>query len=160
MQEEIIYDKNGCEIIHKSPGDIFAMNITFFPVHINDPKHWFLMAALMQKKLILYRDSSRERVRAGIYLNLVKEYIFNEFNHRNGRHMTDSEKNEWKYERVVFGPTTQQTNGYDCGMYVCSYAYFLLFSLPEQFNQKIIDDLRSKFVHSILHGGNTMFHVV
>ena len=110
----------------------------------------------MKDKLILYRDSIKNRDRANDCM-LVKKYIVREFENRNSREMTKEEIEAWKYEKVI--TLHQQPNGYDCGMYTCAYAYFILLNRVDQFEQKDIDDLRMKFSYSILQFGNTMFEI-
>ena len=160
IESEIIYDVNGVETMHMSPGNIFAMHYTFYPTHTDDPyKHWHLIVANMKDKIILYRDGLTDKSRAKDLL-LVRDYIFSEFEHRFEREMTALEKAAWTFRRVSFDKSKNQKNPYDCGMYVCMYAFFILQNREDDtFTQQDIDGMRYKFCYSILKQGNVMFDV-
>ncbi len=46
----------------------------------------------------------------------------------------------------------KQENGFDCGMFVCMYADYLMQDLPEEFSQEHMPMLRHKIAHCVLEG--------
>ena len=63
--------------------------------------------------------------------------------------MSVDEVNEW-VELPTPIDTPMQENGYDCGVFVCMYADYVLDNLPFSFSQANIPMLRRKFCLCII----------
>ena len=105
----------------------------FYPINIRN-SHWTLVIVLIQKKLIVYRDALGNSGR--LYTNAIKEYIFDEWHYRKGIPMTQVQMDEWVEVPMPPVDSPQQENGFDCGMFVCMYADYMLNNLPELFFTK------------------------
>ena len=108
------------------------------------------MIALMQEKRILYRDALGGGGHK--YTDAIKRYIVDEMRHKKGHTMTQAEQDEWVVEPLPPADSPGQENGFDCGMFVCMYADYLLQNLPEQFSQVHMPMLRLKICYCILTG--------
>ena len=121
----------------------------FYPINIRN-SHWTLVIVLIQKKLIVYRDALGNSGR--LYTNAIKEYIFDEWHYRKGIPMTQVQMDEWVEVPMPPVDSPQQENGFDCGMFVCMYADYMLNNLPELFSQNDMPMLREKICYCILTG--------
>ena len=121
----------------------------FYPINIRN-SHWTLVIVLIQKKLIVYRDALGNSGR--LYTNAIKEYIFDEWQYRKGIPMTQVQMDEWVEVPMPPVDSPQQENGFDCGMFVCMYADYMLNNLPELFSQNDMPMLREKICYCILTG--------
>ena len=122
--------------------DIFLRDKLFYPINIKDA-HWALVIVLIQKKRIVYRDSMG--ISGQFYTNAIKQYIFDEWHRRNGMPMTQVQMDEWVEMSMPPIDLPQQKNGFDCGMFVCMYADYMLNNLPELFSQNDMPLLRKKY---------------
>ena len=129
--------------------DIFDMEKIFFPINISN-HHWVLVIALMQERRIIFRDALGAEGQK--YVCVVFGYIIEEMKTRKGHVMLQEEQDEWVLEFEVPGDSPRQDNGFDCGMFVCMYADYMLQDLPEQFNQQNMPMLRGKFCYCVLTG--------
>jgi sentrin-specific protease 1 len=104
----------------------------------------------MQKKQILYRDSLGNW--SQLYTNAIKQYIFDDWHRRNEMPMTKAQMDEWVAVPMPPIDSPLQKNGFDCGMFVCMYADYMLSNLPELFSQNDMPMLREKICYCILTG--------
>ncbi len=121
----------------------------FFPINI-DEAHWTLVIALMQEKRIVYRDSNEGSGHE--YTNAIKRYVIDEMREKREHTMTQAEQDEWVVEPLPPADSPGQENRFDCGMFVCMYADYLLQNLPEQFSCHNMMMLRQKICYCILTG--------
>ena len=105
---------------------------------------------LIEKKQILYRDSLENS--GQLYTDAIKRYIFEEWQLRKGMPMTQAQMDEWEVMSMPPIDSPKQENGFDCGMFVCMYADYMLNNLPEQFSQNDMPMLRQKICYCILTG--------
>jgi len=66
--------------------------------------------------------------------------------------MTQAQMDEWVEMPMPPFESPQQKNGFDCGMFVCMYADYILNNLPELFSQNDMPMLRQKILYCILTG--------
>jgi sentrin-specific protease 1 len=121
----------------------------FFPINIAD-SHWVLVIALMQQKCILYRDAMGGNGQK--YTSAIMQYLGDEMREKLGVMMTKAECDLWHVQLIPPAESPQQQNGYDCGMFVCMYADYMLQDLPEQFSQQDMPMLRRKICYCVLTG--------
>jgi sentrin-specific protease 1 len=118
-------------------------------VNISD-SHWTLVIALIQKKRIVYRDALGAS--GHVYTAAIKRYLIDEMREKRGVTLTQEEQDKWVVEPLPPADSPGQENGFDCGMFVCMYADYLLQNLPEQFSQVHMPMLRLKICYCILTG--------
>jgi sentrin-specific protease 1 len=121
----------------------------FYPININDA-HWALVIVLIREKIILYRDALGNL--GQFYTNAIKKYIFDEWKCTKGIPMTQVQMDEWVEKPIPPYDSPKQGNGFDCGMFVCMYADYMLNNLPERFSQNDMPMLREKICYCILTG--------
>jgi hypothetical protein len=61
-------------------------------------------------------------------------------------------KRHWKISKNEKSETPQQDNGYDCGVFIIMYAYFLTENLSLSFSQKDIALFRERLCAAVLKG--------
>ena len=127
--------------------DIFVRDKLFFPINI-EGSHWTLVIVKIQDKRIVYRDALGHS--GEIYTKAIKQYIFDEWQHKKGTPMTQVQMDEWVEMPMPPDSSPLQHNGFDCGMFVCMYADYMLNNLPEQFSQDDMPMLREKICYCIL----------
>lgn len=130
---------------------IFAYHSIFIPINI-DNSHWALLFINIQERQIFYLDSLRKLKSYNhnyiTYTNTIHKYIFDEYFCEYNSDMPTDEKALWTVQEMENLP--QQDNEYDCGMFVCMYADYLLQDLPIEFTQQHIPMLRLKLCYCIL----------
>ncbi len=112
------------------------------PVHVNG-NHWTLFFANLQKKKMFYLDSAPSlsrnyEKRCSMYFNNWKEFWGSKYKDEN-----------WQF---IYLNEQHQTDGYNCGVFVCYYFYLLINDDETEILQKNerIDDFR-KFIHEIIN---------
>lgn len=129
------------------PGkDIFNLDKLFIPVNVNG-SHWTLIVVFMQKKRIKYFDSMSGS--GSLYCEGVLEYLKDEYHHTKGGTL---DKEEW----TIVGWTEDiphQPNGFDCGVFVCTFADQVSLDLPINSieEEEIVRYGRQRIVLSILN---------
>lgn len=126
--------------------DIFSFEKVFFPINISN-NHWVLVIVLMQQKRILYRDALRNDGKE--YTSVTMMYLVDEMQDKRNEVINTA---EWDVQEISPADSPQQKNGFDCGMFVCMYADYMLQDLPEQFSQKDMPMLRKKVCCCVLEG--------
>jgi sentrin-specific protease 1 len=61
---------------------------------------------------------------------------------------------DWKTE-VTPPETPTQNNGYDCGVFVCSFVEFIIAGKPLTFGQEDITRKRNQIAWSLMQAGKT-----
>ena len=123
--------------------DIFDKQFMFIPCHMNQA-HWTLcLVDFFQKKVVYYDSMGAKRFDV---VETIKNYLKEE-------HL-DKKKfkidlSEW--ESVCMGvDSPQQTNGSDCGVFMCTTAEFISRNYKLNFCQAEIPLLRKTMVVEIL----------
>ena len=124
---------------------IFRCDALFFPCNIKR-QHWVLVVAFIKDKTIQVFDSLRAN-HADLLLAIFR-YLMDE--HRSlyfGEELPDQK--EWKlYAETPVCPG--QTNGNDCGIFVCMFADYIANGWPLIFNQSHINTCRERIALGIL----------
>ena len=121
--------------------DIFAKDHILVPVNIQN-MHWALLSVSIPKKCISYYDSLGAS--GSEYLDAMLHYLQDKANDGNN---IEFKKEEWSlqdHRKTI----PQQLNGYDCGVFVCVFGYFILNNLPLTFTQDDITEGSSRDVIS------------
>ena len=131
--------------------DIFSLNKMFFPVHIKIGfyEHWTLVVVAVQQKRIDYYDSCGGN--GEYWVKGVLEYISLKWKDKND--CIPFNRQEWKMNYSSSHNVPQQTNGWDCGVFICLYTYLLLQEKELLFSQSQVNEhVREKIALSILKG--------
>eukprot|EP01133_Synstelium_polycarpum_P006709 gene6709-7802_t len=110
--------------------DIFTYDKVLIPVHMGN--HWCLSVINIKEKKLEYFDSlSGDNY---VCLQKLRKYLEDE--------MTDKSKpgalNLTEFKDVMHKDIPHQSNGYDCGVFLCKYADFTSRGSPLNFTQKDI----------------------
>jgi len=132
-------------------GSIFGMDFLFVPVN-KAGFHWALLVVDMKQREIKAYDSNHDSCRK--YLHLLLHYL-------EADHM-DKKLCELPPDWKVIDTTPnipRQENGFDCGVFICMFAYYLSSGQALTFDQSGIDGdgnyatmARAKIGSSILEG--------
>eukprot|EP00977_Amphora_coffeiformis_P004177 scaffold848_cov120-Amphora_coffeaeformis.AAC.5 len=140
----------------KIQGSIFdAFDLVFVPVNKNNV-HWALLVIDMEKQEITGYDSLGWSCRK--YLKNLNKYLEEEHMVKKGKSLPKG----WKItDTTIDKNLPRQDNGFDCGVFVCMYAYYLSMGASPYteendpiFDQTIINEsyIRAKIGLSILKG--------
>uniref|UniRef100_UPI00398EB149 LOW QUALITY PROTEIN: sentrin-specific protease 2 n=1 Tax=Pristiophorus japonicus TaxID=55135 RepID=UPI00398EB149 len=124
--------------------DLFEKDLVLVPVHLG--VHWCLTVADLRKKLILHLDSMGQW-NDDVCWTLL-QYLQEESRNKKGRYLDSS---EWVLRSMQSHEVPQQTNGSDCGVFVCKYADYIARDEQITFTQHDIPYFRMKMVWEILH---------
>jgi len=129
---------------------IFDFDKVFIPINVVNA-HWALIVIYISEKEICYYDSlvgtegsKKQKVKLIIILNYLemeaaaKEKSFS--------------TNEWKLIETNVEQVPQQTNSYDCGMFMIYCADYISDDLPLLYKQSEMTDNRLKVFAAILRG--------
>lgn len=117
--------------------DIFSKQKLFIPVHIDEESHWCLVCVNFKEKSIKYYDSLGGRNFK--CLKFILYYLV--FEH------VDKKKEEFRPDGWLLvneKKCPQQTNVWDCGVFICMFAEHLSRNVPLNFTQDDMEDLRKQ----------------
>jgi len=117
--------------------DIFSKEQLFIPVHIEEENHWCLISVNFKEKSIHYYDSLGNRNFDS--LKLVLMYLIMEYDDKKKAKFN---ANGWILTNEVNCP--QQTNTWDCGVFVLMFAEHLSRGSPLNFSQSDMDRFRKQ----------------
>lgn len=117
--------------------DIFSKEQLFIPVHVEERNHWCLISVNIKHKSIHYYDSLRRRKTNS--LHIILEYLKKEYYNKKKIHL---DANLWRLTNEVNCP--QQTNGWDCGVFVLMFAEHLARGSPLNFTQRDMGKFRKQ----------------
>lgn len=122
---------------------LIEMDKVLIPIHVSG-NHWCLAVINFIKKRFEYYDSMGGR--NDTILGHLRNYVKDEAKLHSGQ--ADYDMSEW----VNYTPQDipAQHNGYDCGVFACTYADYLSEDLPFTFTQEHIPNFRLKMVNDIL----------
>lgn len=124
--------------------DIFSCDLVFFPVNCKNV-HWCLGVINVGQQRIEYYDSMGGQ--RGSFFPILRQYLIDEFRDKK---KDDLDIDEW--EDICPSDIPHQTNGYDCGMFVCKFADYRSDGLDCSFNQTNIQYFRKRMLVEICRG--------
>lgn len=131
----------------KVPGkDIFKLDKIIFPIN-QGRMHWVCAVVFMQEKRIQFYDSMGADGME--YLESLFQYIQDEHKAKHGGPLPDID--DWKLVPCT-EDTPRQGNGFDCGVFLCTFADFVSMGYPLTFSQQHINKCRKRIALSILRG--------
>ncbi|KAK7755885.1 hypothetical protein SLS62_002172 [Diatrype stigma] len=125
-----------------TPENFLQIDTFLFPINLGN--HWTLMAIRPSLRTMAYVDSFRS---AGMnHLNTAKAFLASFLGDK-------YDKDEWN---TVKYRVPQQTNSYDCGMFVITNAIYLALGLdPSEYKQSDMPLMRRRMAAMLLNGGFT-----
>ena len=114
-------------------------------MHIHDV-HWGFVYADTRTHTLYYMDSMFNPLNATNTLKLVQGYLHLETVRLRG----EEEARPFTLRFVPEAP--QQSNGYDCGVFVCQYAESISRRMHPSFTQNDMPSLRQNMVWEIMKG--------
>lgn len=121
--------------------DIFSKDVIIIPVYKDS--HWRLVVVKIPSKEIIYFDSlNLDHTKI---LEAVKSYLGQEHLAKKGSNLNF---HDWKIYN--FPETPQQTNGFDCGVYMCQIANLIAVNEPITISPKNAPSLRERMCYEIL----------
>eukprot|EP01080_Neovahlkampfia_damariscottae_P002294 gene2294-2467_t len=123
--------------------DLFSLDKIIIPIHLG--VHWTLAVINIRDKRFEYYDS----------LDGCHKYILNDLKKYLKDEHLDKKKKEidlsnWKYYIPSRKEIPQQLNGFDCGMFCCTFANFTSQDYDFQFSQKNMKYLRNRTLLNII----------
>ncbi|CAN0408299.1 unnamed protein product, partial [Pylaiella littoralis] len=120
--------------------DLMRVSKVFVPVNVSR-QHWYLIVIDLDEKTVLSLDSLGKDYRAsGFDVDWLQE------EHRSKRRGFD--RVQWTSMRKV---VPGQTNGYDCGVFMCMYAAFLSNDREITFKQSNMPKMRERMAWSVFN---------
>ena len=124
---------------------LFEMDIVFFPIHLASSKHWALIVVDPKHKQVVYYDSLHGN--GTVLMKKIRNFFQARFHKQTGNTSADS---EWTLLNEANVPL--QTNGIDCGVFVCQMAERLSRRSPFDFTQQQMPTIRIQMLEQIVAG--------
>ena len=121
--------------------DIFSLDLVLVPIHHG--LHWALVAVDLKKRTVTYYDSMLRHGKDDSCVGKVIRYLEEEHQHRKGYRMNFQLRSMW--DQTV----PQQSNGFDCGVFVCRFAEQLSRGSPPDATQEHMPLYRQLMVWEI-----------
>ena len=121
--------------------DITAKDYVLFPIH--NREHWTLIVVEPSKRTVHYLDSLLGSRHFSAAPRMIKAYM-------ERRHKEIGEKAEYKVK--IREDLPLQTNGVDCGVFVCQYAERLTRQAAMDFRQEDMAEARKEMTEELLMG--------
>lgn len=127
--------------------DIFSFDIIFIPIHLGI--HWCCAEINFKERSICYYDSLHNSNYA--CLNLLQEYLVEEHMDKKGTDGSiEFNFNDWILSSPKGIPCQQ--NGYDCGVFACTFAEYRSRNAEFTFSQKDMNYFRDRISYEIVKG--------
>ncbi|NXG07030.1 SENP2 protease, partial [Sakesphorus luctuosus] len=124
--------------------DLFRQDLILVPIHLR--VHWTLLVIDVRKKTIKYFDSLGQK--GDDICTTLLQYLQEESKAKRNLELSAS---EWTLRSMSPSEIPQQTNGSDCGVFVCKFADSISRDKPITFTQEHMPYFRRKMVWEILH---------
>lgn len=136
--------------------DIFDNDVILIPNHLKD--HWTLTVVDFRYRRISYFDSMADGLintsKGSWHMKNIPEYLH--FEHQDKRNSPPP--GEW----IIGDPgidgeegsvgIPQQSNGSDCGVFVCQFAEYIARDAPLNFDPSQMPFIRKRMMHEICNG--------
>ena len=127
--------------------DIFTFDMVLVPIHLGI--HWCCAEINFKERSISYYDSLHNSNYA--CLKLLHEYLIEEHLDKKGTDgSAELDFNNWVLESPKGIPCQQ--NGYDCGVFACTFAEYRSRNAEFTFSQKDMVYFRNKISYEIVKG--------
>uniref|UniRef100_A0A8C9EU86 SUMO specific peptidase 2 n=1 Tax=Pavo cristatus TaxID=9049 RepID=A0A8C9EU86_PAVCR len=124
--------------------NLFKQDIILVPIHLRS--HWTLVVVDLRKKTITYFDSFGKR--GDKICETVFQYLQEESWEKQKVKLSPS---EWTLHSMESHEIPQQSNGSDCGVFMCKYADYVSRDKPITFTENDMPYFRKRMVWEIIH---------
>ncbi|OXB83463.1 UNVERIFIED_CONTAM: hypothetical protein H355_006310 [Colinus virginianus] len=124
--------------------DLFKHDIILVPIHLRE--HWTLVVVDVRKKTITYFDSLGKK--GDKICETVLQYLQEESWEKQKVKLSCS---EWTLRNMEAHEIPQQSNGNDCGVFMCKYADYVSREKPITFTENHMPYFRKRMVWEIIH---------
>ncbi|XP_068001300.1 sentrin-specific protease 2-like isoform X1 [Melanerpes formicivorus] len=124
--------------------DLFQQDLIFVPIHLR--VHWALVVIDVRRKTIKYYDSMGQK--GDKICQTLFQYLREESHEKRNLELASS---EWTLRSMESHEIPQQSNGSDCGVFVCKYAEYISRDRATTFTQKHMPYFRKRMVWEIIH---------
>eukprot|EP00924_Labyrinthula_sp_SR-Ha-C_P003326 augustus_masked-scaffold_15-processed-gene-6.49-mRNA-1 protein AED:0.24 eAED:0.25 QI:0/-1/0/1/-1/1/1/0/463 len=124
--------------------NIFSQRLVFIPVNVHNT-HWTLVVVDIENKNISYYDSMGSQGEFAV--DLIARYLQDESMDKLNKQL---ELSSWTLG-AKGKSIPQQRNGFDCGVFVCIFSYYLVFEQELDFDQADMSYFRKRICLDILH---------
>ncbi|KAL5035087.1 hypothetical protein BDV3_004546 [Batrachochytrium dendrobatidis] len=121
--------------------DLFSIDLIIIPIHIG--MHWTCAAINFKASQFEYYDSLLGD--NYLCLELLRDYLIQESNDKKKKQLDLDNWENWIPKNI---PTQQ--NGYDCGVFTCTFMEFLSRQAPFTFSQEDMGLIRRRIAYEIL----------
>lgn len=126
-----LYDSWGDDI------DIFMKKYIFFPINI-DNKHWVLVVVqILQRRIVYYDSMDTDNFKYKLYTSTILNYLCAKWQSTKS---SAFESKEWAI--ILMEEIPKQKNDYDCGVFICMYADYILEDKNMNFSQSDMEKAR------------------
>ncbi|KAI0520210.1 hypothetical protein KFK09_007681 [Dendrobium nobile] len=119
-------------VSHINKDAVTASNFLLLPVHDND--HWTLMVAYLKHSTWYFFDSLPNPMHRDVLPQVINHL------HEETQGSFHTDIRSWKVQEAEGIPT--QTNGYDCGMFICKYMETVI--QPNSVKWELLLDLQAE----------------
>lgn len=128
--------------------NLFQFDLLLFPANVplNNPNHWVLVVIHPKLKLVEFFNSSVSPDRWGLKQLVFHFFEYQVFMSQGEIILLDDYRGQDRWD------TPRQTNGYDCGVFVCRYADCLSRKSTFDFTQEDMPAFRKQIKSQILRG--------
>ncbi|XP_072200714.1 sentrin-specific protease 2 [Excalfactoria chinensis] len=124
--------------------NLFNQDIILVPIHLRS--HWTLVVVDVRKKTITYFDSFGKK--GTKICETIFQYLQEESWEKQKVKLSSS---EWTLHSMESHEIPQQSNGSDCGVFMCKYADYVSRDKPFTFTEKNMPYFRKRMVWEIIH---------
>ncbi|KFV66571.1 Sentrin-specific protease 2, partial [Dryobates pubescens] len=124
--------------------DLFQQDLIFVPIHLR--VHWALVVIDVRRKTIKYYDSMGQK--GDKICQTLFQYLREESHEKRNLELASS---EWTLRSMESHEIPQQSNGSDCGVFMCKYAEYISRDRATTFTQKHMPYFRKRMVWEIIH---------
>ena len=128
--------------------NIFKSDYVLIPICYSD--HWSLVNIHIKKKKVRYFDSLISLTTNSERKKIINEFVSKIILHDSAKIDFSTELSDWKFRNESLLP--QQTNNYDCGIFICLFAKVISYDLkisPSQFLDEYIIGFRLRMLDEI-----------
>ncbi|XP_009069503.1 PREDICTED: LOW QUALITY PROTEIN: sentrin-specific protease 2 [Acanthisitta chloris] len=124
--------------------DVFQQDLILVPIHLR--LHWTLLVIDVRRKTIKYFDSLGQK--GDKICETFLQYLQEESREKKNLELPVA---EWTLRSLGPQEIPQQTNGSDCGVFVCKFADSISRDKPITFTQEHMPYFRRRMVWEIIH---------
>lgn len=123
--------------------DLFCFDFVLVPVHLGN--HWCLACIDFTKRTVSYYDSLGGRHNR--CCDILLDYLCQESLDKKKQNFDDE---NWRIVDTYSESIPRQKNGYDCGVFACTYAEYLTRQAKLSFTQEHMPYFRKKMIYEIV----------